>query len=178
MKVVAVRALLACGLAALITSAPLGAQTTDPRSDFLNALGQFSLALDGTYGDEGQRLSTALDSMTAALSQWDAMIQSRERAMAADIGSADSKLASRMHLALGGLYLDRFRVSDALKEFAAARASDPTRSEVPLLQALAHAQVTKDAPAAIEALRAAHALNPKDTARTYLLGRQLQACSE
>ena len=48
--------------------------------------------------------------------------------MAADIGSADPKLASRMHLALGGLYLDRLRVSDALREFAAARTSDPTRS--------------------------------------------------
>ena len=134
MKTVVVRALLACGLVALITSSPVEGQTSDPRSDFLNALGQFSLALDGTYGDEGQRLSTALDSMAAASSQWDALIQSRERAMAADIGSADPKLAARMHVALGGLYLDRLRVSDALEEFAAARTSDPTRSEVPLLQ--------------------------------------------
>ena len=166
------RALFASGLVVLITSST-AAQTADPRSDFLNALGQFSLALDGTYGDEGQRLSTALDSMSASLSRWDAVIQSRERAMAAEIGNADLKLASRMHLALGGLYLDRLRVSDALKELAAARASDPSRPEVPLLQALAHAQVTNDPTAAIESLRAAHALNPQDVTRAYLLGRHL-----
>ena len=169
----AARALLACGLLALVTSSPIEAQTNDPRSDFLNALGQFSLSLDGTYGDEGRRLSTALDSMAAALSRWDALLQSRERAMAADIEKADPKLASRMHLALGGLYLDRLRVNDALQEFAAARSSDPSRPEVPLLQSLVHAQLTSDAPAAIEALRAAHALNPEDATRTYLLGRQL-----
>ena len=145
----------------------------DPRSDFLNALGQFSLALDGALGDEGQQLSAGLDAMTAALSRWNELIQSRERAMAADIGNADPKLASRMHLALGGLYLDRLRVSDALKELAAARASDPTRPEVPLLQWLVHTQMTGDTSAAAEALRAAHALSPQDAARTYLLGRQL-----
>ena len=169
----AARALLACGLLALVTSSPVEAQTNDPRSEFLNALGQFSLSLDGTYGDEGRRLSTALDSMAAALSRWDALLQSRERAMAADIEKADPKLASRMHLALGGLYLDRLRVNDALQEFAAARSSDPSRPEVPLLQSLVHAQLTSDAAAAIEALRAAHALNPEDATRTYLLGRQL-----
>ncbi len=169
---------LLIGVIALITSSTVGGQTSDPRSDFLNALGQFSLALEGTFGDEGPRLSTALDSMTAALSRWDALLQSRERAMAADIERADPKLAARMHLALGGLYLDRLRVNDALKELAAARSSDPSRAEVPLLQSLAYAQLTSDTPAAIEALRAAHALNAQDPARTYLLGQQLLAANQ
>ena len=167
------RTLLACALFVLGSLSGLDGQGSDPRSDFLNALGQFSLSLDGTYGDEGQRLSNGLDSMAAALSQWDALIQSRERAMAADIGNADPKLASRMHLALGALYLDRLRVSDAVRELAAARASDPTRSEVPLFQWLVHTQMTGDTSAATEALRAAHALSPQDATRTYLLGRQL-----
>ena len=162
-----------CALVALTPSSRLDAQASDPRSDFLSALGQFSLALDGTYGDEGQRLSSALDAMAAALSRWDASIQSREQAMVADSAGASPALAARMHLALGGLYLDRLRVEDALKELAAARAADATRAEVPLFQWLVHAQVTGDTAAATEALKAAYALSQKDPARTYLLARYL-----
>ena len=133
-----------CALVAIAPRPHIDAQTADPRGDFLSALGRFSLALDGTYGDEGQRLSNALDAMSAALSQWDAMIQSRERAMVADIAGADPKLAARMHLAVGGLYLDRLRAADAARELAAARVSDPARPEVPLFQWLVHAHLTGD----------------------------------
>src|SRR5262245_46812107 len=120
------------------------AQAPAPRSEFLDALGAFSLALDGTYGDEGRRLSAALDTMAAALSRWDGSIQASERAMAADLAKADARLASRMHLALGGIYLDRLRVADALKELAAARSADATRPEPPLLQGIVHAQMTRN----------------------------------
>jgi len=167
------RVVFVCVLVALAPSSRPAAQASDPRGDFLNALGQFSLALDGTYGDEGQRLARALDAMAAALSQWDASIQSREHAMVADIAGADPNLAARMHLALGGLYLERLRVNDAIKELAAARAADPARPEVPLLQGLLHAQITGDRSATTEALKAAHALNPNDPTRTYLLARHL-----
>jgi tetratricopeptide (TPR) repeat protein len=160
-------------VATLLTPRPALAQAADPRSDFLDALGRFSLALDGTYGDEGRLLSTSVDAMAQALSRWDAFIESRERAMAAEIGTADRQLASRMHLALGGLFLDRGRVSDALKEFAAARSIDSTRPEAPLLEGLAHSQITGDAKAATDALKAAHALAPNDAGRTYLLAQQL-----
>jgi tetratricopeptide (TPR) repeat protein len=170
------RATLFMGVLVALAASPRGqGQAADPRGEFLNALGRFSLALDGTFGDEGQRLSSALDAMSAALSQWDALIQSRERAMAADLAGANPQLATRMHLALGGLYLDRLRVDDALKELAAARASDPGRAEVPLFQWVTHAQLTSDKAAATESLKAAHSLSPKDPARTYLLARQLIA---
>ncbi|HEY6614453.1 MAG TPA: tetratricopeptide repeat protein, partial [Vicinamibacterales bacterium] len=167
------RVVFVCVLVALAPSSRLAAQASDPRGDFLNALGQFSLALDGAYGDEGQRLARALDAMAAALSQWDAVIQSREHAMVADIAGADPKLAARMHLALGGLYLERLRVNEAIKELAAARAADPARPEVPLFQGLVHTQFTGDRSAATESLKAAHALNPNDPTRTYLLARHL-----
>ena len=154
-------------------SAAVRGQATDPRADFLNALGAFSLALEGTFGDEARAIAASLDSMTEAIARWDSLIQSRERAMAAEIGSADPTLAARMHLALGALYLERARVADALKELAAARAGDPTRPEVPWLQGLAHRQLTGDASAATTALQQAHTLAPQDPARTYLLARQL-----
>jgi tetratricopeptide (TPR) repeat protein len=111
--------------------------------------------------------------MAQALSRWDAFIESRQRAMADEIGTADRQLASRMHLALGGLFLDRGRVSDALKEFATARSIDSTRPEAPLLEGLAHSQITGDTKAATDALRAAHALAPNDAGRTYMLAQQL-----
>lgn len=166
-------AFLVGALVALATASPIQGQAANPRGDFLNALGQFSLALDGTFGDEGQRLSGALDAMAAAVSQWDALIQNREQAMAADIARANPPLAARMHLALGGLYLDRLRVDDALKELAAARVSDPARPEAPLFQWLVHSQLTRDIPAATEALKAAQAMGGNDSARTYLLARHL-----
>lgn len=162
-----------CAFVVLVPRTHVDAQAPDPRGDFLNALGQFSLALDGTYGDEGQRLAGALDAMAAALTQWDALIQNRERAMAADIVRADASLAARMHLALGGLYVDRLRVNDALKELTAARASDPARPEVPLFQWLVHSQLTGNEPAATEALKAARAMSQNDPVRTYLLARHL-----
>ncbi len=165
--------IVVAALLALPLSRPVSGQGADPRADFLNALGRFSLALDGVFGDEGRALSSSLDSMAEALSRWDAFIETRERAMAAEIGSANQKLASRMHLALGGVYLDRGRTQAALTELSAARTADPTRPEVPLLQGLVHLQVTRDAAAATAALQAAHELSPQDPARTYLLARQL-----
>lgn len=167
-----------CALVALSPAVRLAAQSSDPRAEFLNALGGFSLALDGTHGDEGRQLSNALDAMAAALSQWDAMIQSRERAMAVDLAGADPKLGARMHLALGGLYLDRLRVEEGLKELAAARAADASRPEVPLFQFLVHSQITGNTAAAAEALKAAYALGPKDPARMYLLARHLIASKQ
>jgi tetratricopeptide (TPR) repeat protein len=166
------RMLVAAVLLALASRGTHG-QAADPRADFLNALGAFSLALDGTVGDEGRSIASSLDLMAEALSSWDNLIQSRERAMAAEIGKADQKLAARMHLALGGLYLERVRVADALRELAAARKSDPMRPEVPLLEGLAHRQLTGDASAATTALQQAYALAPQDTTRAYLLARQL-----
>jgi tetratricopeptide (TPR) repeat protein len=160
-------------LLALAGSARLSGQAPDPRAEFLNALGQFSLALDGTYGDEGARLSGGLDAMAAALARWDASIEGRDRAMAADLATAEPALAARMHLALGGVYLDRLRTKEGLDHLAASRKSDSTRPEAPFLQGLAYAQMAGNGAAATEALQAAYALDPKNVARTYLLARQL-----
>ena len=159
-------------------SRALYGQAADPRGDFLNALGQFSLTLDGTYGDEGRRLVAGLDAMAAALARWDASVQNSQRAMRAEVGSAEPTLASRMHLALAGVYLDRVRVSDAVEELAAARKSDPTRPDVPLLEGVTHTQLTGNAAAATEALKAAHGITPQDPVRTYLLARQLIAANQ
>src|SRR5688572_33049946 len=89
------RALTYLLLCILAPVASVNGQAADPRAEFLDALGQFSLALDGTFGDEGRALTASLDSMAAALARWDEAIVNSERGMAADIGRADPKLASR-----------------------------------------------------------------------------------
>ena len=74
--------------------------------------------------------------MERALSQWDGVIRTYETAMAADLRTAEPALAIRMHLALAGLYLDRTRAADGLRELAAARQLDQTRADFPMFEAL------------------------------------------
>lgn len=161
--------LLVCGLPGSVL-----AQSTDPRAAFLDALGAFSLALDGTRGDEGPRLRTALDRMTDALTQWDSSMAEYERVMRTDIQRAEAVTASRMRTAVGLQYLDRGRVQDALDELRMARALDPTNVEPTTLEGLIHGDLLRDVDRASEALRAAMAANPTALAPAYTLARLLQ----
>jgi tetratricopeptide (TPR) repeat protein len=78
-----------------------------------------------------------------------------------------------MHVALGAAYLDRNRLTDALREFDAASRLDPTRAEVFVFEGLAHAQLANDARRAVESFRQAAALDPANPVRAYLLARAL-----
>ena len=160
-------------LLALVTT-PAHTQVDDPKVNFLQAVGRFSLELDGAYGDEGSRIWSRLEAMEQGLKQWDATIRSYEAGMASEIRGADPALAARMHAALGGVYLDRSRVAEALREFAAATALDPGRADLYTLQGLAHThQAANDVVAATQAFRKASALDPRDSVRAYMLARHL-----
>jgi len=160
-------------LALALATAAAVAQSPEPRAAFVQAVGQFSLALDGAYGDEGTRVRSSLDAMSRALDGWDAMLRRSEAAMAADLRSAEPALALKMHLAIGGLYLDRLRTADGLRELAAARQLDRTRTDVQVFEALAHSQLAGNDTAAIAALRGASTLNPNDAVTAYVLARHL-----
>ena len=160
-------------LTLVVGAATLTAQSPEPKATFLQAVGQFSLALDGAYGDEGLRVRSSLDAMSRALAEWDAVLRKYEAAMAADIRSADPALALKMHLAIGGLYLDRARSTDGLRELAAARQLDNTRADVPVFEALAHSQLEGNDTAATTSLRQASTLNPNDGITAYVLARHL-----
>jgi tetratricopeptide (TPR) repeat protein len=157
-------------LAALSTPA-LG-QATSPKAEFLDALGRFSLALQGSYGDEGARMRAALDALDRARAEWDQTIGRSESAMRADVAKAAPPLAARMHLALGAVYLDRGRLADAQRELATAAMLDPMRADALTLQAIVGQQLN-ERPAAIAALRRAHALDPNNRMLNYSLGRAL-----
>jgi tetratricopeptide (TPR) repeat protein len=161
-------------LLALVVAAPAAlGQSPEPKNNFIQAVGQFSVALDGAFGDEGGRIRSSLDSMERALTQWDGMVRTYETAMAADLRTAEPSLATRMHLAIAGIYLDRNRPRDALRELAAASQLDSTRADVPMFEALARSQLTQEPAQAIAALRRAATLNPGDSVTAYLLARRL-----
>jgi tetratricopeptide (TPR) repeat protein len=148
-------------------------QAGDPKSGFLQALARFSIALDGAFGDEGRTVRQSLDAMARGLDNWDATIQASETALATQLPRAEPALAARMHLALGGAYLDRVRVSDALGEFERARTLDPNRSAVFVFDGLARAQLAGDLDGAVAAFQRAAALDPDNLLDAYLLARAL-----
>jgi tetratricopeptide (TPR) repeat protein len=157
----------------VVAAAAVTGQSPEPKSTFIQAVGQFSLALDGASGDEGARVRSSLDAMARALGEWDAMLRKYEAAMAADLRTAEPGLALKMHLAIGGLYLDRARTADGLRELAAARQLDQARADVSVFEALAHSQLEENDTAATAALRRASTLNPTDPITAYVLARHL-----
>ena len=147
------------------------AQSADPKTNFVQTLGQFSLALDAPYGDEGPRILAHLDTLARATAQWDDAIREYE-SEARKNPPSDAKLAALMHVALGGLYLDRTRVVDAKREFDAAVALDSSRPDTFMLQGLA-SSAGGDYGAAVASYRKALELDPPDTARAYAYARAL-----
>jgi tetratricopeptide (TPR) repeat protein len=160
-------------LAVVLAAALLDAQRPEPNTAFNQAVGQFSLALDGVYGDEGARARASLEAMSRSLDAWDALLRQSESAMAADIRTADAALATRMHLALAGLYLGRARTADGLRELAAARQISQERPDIYLFEALAHAQLSGNDAATTAALRRGSTLDPNEPIAAYLLARRL-----
>jgi tetratricopeptide (TPR) repeat protein len=160
-------------LALLIGAAALAGQSPEPKVSFVQAVGQFSLALDGAYSDDGARVRASLEAMSRSLDEWDGVLRKYEAAMAADLRTADPALAARMHLALAGLYLDRSRTTDGLRELGAAHERAQTRADLPVFEALAHSQLAGNQAAATVALRRAATLNPDDSIAAYLLARNL-----
>jgi tetratricopeptide (TPR) repeat protein len=144
------------------------AQLHEIKNQFVAALRQFTEAVAGTYGDEGPRLSASIDAARRALAQWDAGLRAYETMTA---GLAES---AERHVALGTVYLDRDRGTDALRELDAAARLDPRRADVPRLRGMAYAIAGKPAEAA-DAFRKASALDAADPMLAYALAQQLAA---
>jgi tetratricopeptide (TPR) repeat protein len=143
---------------------------TSGRAAFTEALRDFGLAVRGEFGDEGPGLRSSLDAMRRALTVWDEEIRRQESAVAAQLPAATPDRAAILHAALGAVQIDRGRVADARREFVAAAALDPTRSDFRRFQALAQELLGEPA---IDAFRAAADLDPAAPARGYQLARAL-----
>jgi tetratricopeptide (TPR) repeat protein len=161
---------------ALVAAARPGhAQNTDPKAAFTAGLARFSLALDGLFGDEGAVASASLAAMDRARQQWDAVIRAYEAGLAGEVAKAPPPLAARMHLALGGAYLDRNRFRDAERQLDEALRLDASRVEALTVRGLIEAQLTARPREALADFAKAAALTPADPVRAYLHARQLVA---
>jgi tetratricopeptide (TPR) repeat protein len=131
---------------------------------FVTAVRELSISLTGRFGDEGSRLRSDLDALDAALRQWDQAIAAFENALRAGVLDAD------VHTALGSVYLDRYRLDDALRSFGAAATLEPRRADTYRFIAMTHGLARHPAEAAQAWARAA-ALRPDDAEVRYEIVR-------
>jgi tetratricopeptide (TPR) repeat protein len=157
---------------ALASARPAPGQV-DPKAAFFQSLARFSAALDGPLDDDGREVRDALDGMSRGLDQWDATLRSSEAIFAANLPGSPAAAAARMHIAIGAAFLDRSRLQDALREFAAGSRLDPGRADVFTFQGVAYDQLLRDFDRAAASYRQAAALDPLNPARAYQLARAL-----
>src|SRR5262247_1508696 len=89
-------------------------QISRQKQEFVGGVRQLIVALAGTFGDEGPRIRATLQEMGSALATWDRTIQQFEDAVRA------SNRPAEVHLALGVVFLDRYRLDAAQREFGEA----------------------------------------------------------
>lgn len=170
---------MACAVGAVFVAPQrILAQGQSPKQAFTEALARFSLALDGTYGDEGATATESLARLEQIRQQWDGLIRKYEAGMAAELGAAPPAMAVRLHLALGGEYLERHRFLDAQRQLGEAVRLDPARTEILTIRGLIAAQLAAQPREALEDLRRAAALTPNHPVRSYLFARQLAAVGD
>src|SRR5262249_11526139 len=104
------------------------------------------------------------DAIAGALGRWDQAIRSLEEAFG-------RVLDVDAHVALGTVYLDRYRLDDAIREFRAAVKLDTRRADVYQLMALADGLANRPSEA-LQARLAAAALAPDDPTLHYEIGRR------
>jgi tetratricopeptide (TPR) repeat protein len=137
-----------------------------PKEEFVAALRSFAEALPGSFGDEGSRVRASIDAMAKALDRWDASIRDNEKLAATQARNADARQA------LGIAYLDRGRVSEALREFTAAGQLGSHRADLYTLEGLAYGLANKPL-SALRAFQKASALDSGDPRTSYRVALQL-----
>jgi tetratricopeptide (TPR) repeat protein len=150
----------------LLVVVPLTASAQ--KETFVEALVAMTEALSGDYGDEGARVRAALDTMARSLTEWDRSLREYEQNLASRLPTATSQNALEMHTAMGGLYLERGRVSDAVREFEAASRIAPDRAALHMVQGLVH-RAANDPRVALQSFRRAWELDPDDPVKAYLV---------
>lgn len=156
---------LGCQLSIEEALASVG-QISQRKQSFVGAVRQLLVALAGRFGDEGAQVQAAVASMGSALTEWDQAI------LAFETRARQARRPPEVHLALGVVYLDRYRLDAALREFTEAGRLAPQRTDALTYQALVHALSSRPA-AAAAALAKAFSIEPGRPALVYSLARQL-----
>src|SRR5688572_2390844 len=120
-----------CAAAWTWSASPADAQ----KHVFVEGLAELTAGSAGTFGDEGARIGPALDTMARGLAEWDRAIQAFEARVTSELPAASPAVASLMRATLGTMYVERGRLTDALREIEAASRLEPQRADLHLLRA-------------------------------------------
>ena len=134
------------------------------KQEFVAALRQLSIALAGRFGDEGRTLRSDIDALEVALDRWDQAIIAFEAAL------QKRGYDTEAHIALGTVYLDRYRTEDALRSFEAATRLDSRRADVYQFMAMAHGLANRPSEA-VRALTRAADIQPDNAVVRYEIAR-------
>jgi tetratricopeptide (TPR) repeat protein len=151
-----------CAVALMLAFAPISAEAQ--QAAFVQALTDLSVAINGTYGDEGAHVPAAIDRMAAALSRWDQEIE----AAATQARQSASAALVEVRLSLARMMAARGRLSDALAELDAVARLDPRRPDALILRGLILRSSGK-AGEALEAFRTARSIEPSNPVLAYYL---------
>jgi len=156
--------LLASGACAAVLCVPRVA-IAQPRS-FIEGLSEFTVAVAGTYGDEGARIGPALDKMAGGLAAWDRDLAGFEAQCAMELRGAAPAVAVRVRTDLARRYAERGRFADALRELDAAISVDPLASPAYFLRGQLLETSSRDTEAG-EAFRLAWVASTRDPIAAY-----------
>jgi len=135
-------------------------------AEWVEGLSELTEAVAGTYGDEGVRISAALDKMATGLAKWDRTIQAFESRLNSELPRANTRAAFQMRVTLGEMYAERGRYADALRELEAASRLEPQRADPHVLRGLVLDASAKSREAG-EAFRAAWSLDASNPITAY-----------
>ncbi len=118
----------------LIVALGVPGASAQPRERFTEALGELTSAVDGTDGDEGPRITAAIDAMAVSLSAWDEAVATVEARFARELQNASPDTQAQLHASLAVVYLDRGRLADARRELATSVRLNPKNPDVHALR--------------------------------------------
>lgn len=159
----------------LIAATP--ALASAQHEDFVSGLVDFTVALVGTYGDEGEAARAALDRAARGLAEWDRTLAEYEGNVAAALPTATPDRAREMHTTMGSLYVARGRLDDALREFEAAVRAAPAQPLLHLFRGLVHDRAGRPAEA-LKAFGTAADLDAGNPTIAYMLAARAGASGE
>jgi tetratricopeptide (TPR) repeat protein len=138
------------------------------RGTFIDAAIAFRLSLAGTSGDEGRRLTAHLGEMAASLKVWDRALEMSVADLRSARADAPHDRAVAIHTRLASLFVERWRLDDALAELDAAITLDRSAPALVILRGLVH-EAAGASREALEDFRRAWMLDPGDPIAAYLV---------
>src|SRR5262245_15906749 len=166
--------LVAFGVTVALTLRP---STADAQLEtFVQALRELADAAGQPETTRSNDIRIAASRMETALAEWDRNISALEIQVQREISGTSSQRAYQLHVQLGVTYRTRGRLADALQEFDAAVALQPSASDVQILRAVTLEAMGRMDQAA-KAFRTAWDFDARNPVKAYYVAMRLGAGS-